>query len=326
MNQILQTNNQNIKKKSNNKYNGNNKPDIQRIIIFSSIAILFFALLIIGAYSYRIYKSNKKEDKTIGKPEITLEQVENQVKIIANADAGINKIIYTWNDDEPTEIEKNGITNLEEALEIPEGQNILKVNIVDQNGEEAKTEQEFYVEEDTEKPKLEIDEKILKEQGKVKITATDENNSIRLITYKWNDEQETTIQATEEGQTVLETTIDTIKRGKNTLKITAVNGINKEKSIEKILIGVNEPKIDVVKEGNKLIMKMTHDMGFEKIVFTINGQEYVYDENYADYNAEKKEVSFTFNLVEGENTVIIHAVSTEKTEKTYRGKCNYSAQ
>ena len=30
--------------------------------------------------------------------------------------------------------------------------------------------------------------------GKVKITATDENNKIKYITYKWNDEDETVIE------------------------------------------------------------------------------------------------------------------------------------
>lgn len=318
MNQILLTNNQNNKKKNSNNYNGNNSGDMKKIIIFFSTAILIFAIAIIGVYAYKISKG--KEEKPIGKPELSLEQTENEVKIIANADAGITKLIYTWNDEEPNEVEMNGRTTHEEALEIPEGQNSLNVKIIDQNGEEIETNQEFYIEEDKEKPNIEIDETI--GNGKVKITATDENNIIKYITYKWNDEEETTIEAESENQAIIETTID-VKRGKNTLTVTAVNGLAKEETIEKIFNGVNNPVIEVTKDEDKLYMKITHDMGFKKITFTVNEQEYIYDENFSGYDSEQKEISYKFDLIQGENTVIIHAISTENTETTYKGKCNH---
>ncbi len=322
MNQILLTNNQNNNKK-NNKYNGNNSKDMKRIIIFFSIAILVFAILIIGVYAYKISKNKNKEEQPIGKPELSLEETENEVKIIAKSEIGINKIIYTWNDDEPKEVEMNGRTDHEESIEVPEGENSLKVKVIDQNGEEIETSKDFYREEDKEKPKIETDETI--GNGKVKITATDENNTLKYITYKWNDEQETTIEAEDESQTLIETTID-VKRGKNTLKITAVNGLAKEATVEKIFNGVNNPVFEVTRDKNKLYMKITHDMGFKKIEFTVNGQEYVYDENFSGYNPEQKEISYKFDLKTGENTVIIHAISTEDTEDTYRGKCNYTAE
>ena len=320
MNQILITNNQNDKKKTN-KYNRNNSGDMNKIIIFFCVAILIFAILIIGVYAYKMSTSNKKNEP--GRPELFLEQTENEVKIIAKAEAGISKIIYTWNDDEPIEEQKNGITSFEEAIEIPEGQNTLKVKVIDQNEQEFETNQEFYIEEDKEKPKIEIDDSL--GNGKIKIIDTDESNTVKYITYKWNNEEEVTVEAEEENQTSIETTID-VKRGKNTLKITAVNGLAKEKVMEKIFNGVNNPLIEVTKAGNKLVMKITHDMGFKKIEFTVNGQEYVYDESFSGYNPEQKEISYKFDLIEGENTVIIHAISTEETEATYKGKCNYTQE
>lgn len=319
MNQILLTNNLNNKK--NNKYSGNNSGDMKRIIMFFSIAILIFAVLIIGVYAYKL--SNKSDEKTIEKPELSLEETENEVKIIAKADAGINKIIYTWNDEEPQEVEMNGRTNHEEALQIPEGESSLKVVIIDQNGDEIETSKEFSREEDKEKPKIEIDETI--GNGKVKITAIDENNKLKHIAYQWNDEEPIMINSEDEEQTIIETTID-VKRGKNTLLVTAVNSLDKEEKIEKIFNGVNKPVIEVTKEENRLYMKMTHDMGFEKIEFTVNGQEYVYDENFSGYDAEKQEISYQFELKNGENIVIIHAISTEGTEEVYRGKCVYTAE
>jgi len=293
---------------------------MKKIIIFFSIAILIFALAIIGVYAYKI--SKKEEEQPIGKPKLSLEQAEDEVKIIAKAEAGISKIIYIWNDEEANEVEMNGRTRHEESLEIPEGQSKLEVKVIDQNGEEIETSKEFYIEE-KEKPTIEIDDSI--GNGKVKITAIDQNNTIKYITYKWNDEEETTIEAEDENQTSLEMTID-VKRGKNTLTVTAVNGLAEAETIEKIFNGVNNPIIEVTKDVDKLYMKITHDMGFKKIVFTVNGQEFVYDETFPSYNIEQKEVAYKFNLVEGENTVIIHAISTEDTEETYKGKCSYTAE
>jgi len=188
--------------------------------------------------------------------------------------------------------------------------------------EEIETEKEFYIEE-TEKPTIELDETI--GNGKVKITAIDENNAIKYITYKWNDEEEITVQVEQENQTVLEAIID-VKRGKNTLTVTAVNGLAKTETIEKIFNGVNNPVIEVTRDGNTLYMKIIHDMGFKKIAFNVNGQDYIYDENFSGYDADTKEIAYKYDLKEGENTVIIHAISTEDTEATYKGKCNYTIE
>ena len=51
---------------------------------------------------------------------------------------------------------------------------------------------------------------------------------------------------------------------------------------------------------------------------------YIYDENYSGYNPNEKELIYKHELIEGENTVIIDAVSTEGTSATYRGKCSYN--
>lgn len=329
MNQILLTNNLNNKKNNNNKYNSNNSGDMKKIIIFFGIAILVFALLIIGVYAYKISKNQNKEKRPIEGPKLSLEEMEGQVKIIAKADAGFSKIIYKWNDEEDKEMPLNGTEkgDYEDTLEIPEGENILKVKVIDQNNEEIETTKEFYKEEDKEKPKLEIDEEVLSKTGKIKIIASDENNGLKYITYQWNDEEETKVNAENENQTMIETTID-VKRGQNTLKIKAVNNLDKENTLERPLKGVNEPKIEVTRDNDagKIYMVITHDMGFKKIEFTVNGQEYVYDENFSGYDSEKKEISYKFDLKEGENTVIIHAVSLEDSEKTYKGKCNYTAE
>ena len=321
MNQILLTDNDNNKKKSNKYRNSNNTNDMRKIIMFFGIVILVFGLAIAGVYGYKAYNKNKGEEKTISKPQLALEETEEEVKIIAKSEIGINKIIYTWNQEEPNEVEMNGRTSHEEKMDIPNGENTLKVKVIDQNGQENETSKNFVREGETEKP---IIETAIVENARLKITATDET-AMKYMTYRWNNEEDVKIDVENEADKVLETTID-VKRGKNTLTITAVDSFDNAETVEKTFNGVNKPIIEVTKNGNKLYMKMSHDMGFEKIEFSVNGKIYTYDENFSGYDATQKEIEYQFDLNEGENTVIIIAISTEGTENIYKGKCNYTAE
>ena len=322
MNQILLTENKNDKKKNSNKYRSNNNSgDMKKIIMFFGIIILVFGITIIGIYSYKTLKNRKEQEVIITKPHLALEETEESVTIIAKSETGIEKIIYTWNEEEPNEVQMNGRTSHEEKMEIPNGENTLKVKVIDQNGQENETSKSFSITRDTEKP---IIETAIVENAKLKITATDET-AMKYITYKWNEEEETRIDVENEEDTVIETEID-VKRGKNTLVITAVDSLDNTEKIDKTFNGVNKPIIEVTKDGSKLFMKMTHDMGFEKIEFSMNGKIYVYDNKFSGYDPTQKEIEYQFDLKEGENTVIIVAVSTEGTDATYKGKCNYTAE
>lgn len=317
MNQILLTNEYKKDKKNDNN-NKNNSKDLKKIILFFSIVIMAFGLAISGVYGYKIYKNNKKETKQpTGEPQLALEEAGNDITIIAKSDVGINKIIYTWNEDEPIEVEMNGRTSHEEKISMLAGENTLKVKVIDLNNQEIETTKEF----NYEKPIIATE---IGEDAKLKITATDERG-IKNIKYKWNDEEFTTVEAETDIDKTIETKIE-VRRGRNTLTVVAVNSDNTEETITEMFNGVNKPVIKVSRRGNELYMKMSHDMGFEKVEFTVNGQTYKYDQNYAGYNANQKELEYKFALKEGENKVIILAVSTEGTEETYKGKCNYTPE
>lgn len=322
MNQILLTNNEsNEKSNKSNKYKNNNAGDMKKIIVFFGIAILIFGLVLMGIYGYKLLNKNNGDEKTISKPELSLEETENEVTIVAKSTIGINKIIYTWNDENSQEVEMNGRTSHEEKINIPDGENTLKVKVIDQNGQEIETTKSFSHVGDGEKP---IIETAIIENAKLKITATDEI-AMQYITYKWNDEADVKVEVENEGNTKIETTID-VKRGKNTLTVTAVNSSDNTETVNKIFNGVNDPIIEVIKNGNRINMKISHDMGFEKIEFILNETTYVYDDNFSGYDSTKEEIEYSFGLKEGENTVIITATSMEGTEATYKGKCNYSAE
>ena len=323
MNQILLTNTIDSKKKNkSNKYKNSNNNDMKKIIIFFGVAILVFGIAIVSVYAYRLYNKNNGKINKNNIPQLVLEEKGEEFTIIVKSEIGINKIIYSWNEEDPEEIEIGGKTSYEEKMDIPEGENTLNVKVIDENGQENQTSKTFSrIKNDEEKPIIETS---IIENAKLKITATDET-AMKYITYKWDDEEEVKIDAENEDDQTIETTID-VKRGQNTLIITAVDSSDNEETIEKIFKGVNDPVIEVTRDGNKIYMKITHDMGFKKIEFSINDQTYNYDETFSGYDATKKEVEFKFDLKEGENTVIIHAVSLEDTEKTYKGKCNYTAE
>lgn len=317
MNQILLTNNYN----NSNKKNKDNSSNIRNIIIFSSVAIIIFALVMIGVYVYKISKNNNKEQE-ITMPELTLEETDSQVTIIAKSSVGISKIIYVWNNEEPVEMNMNGVVDYQEQMDIPEGDSTLNVKVIDLNNQEIESNHSF-TKEITNKPTIET---VIGEDARLKITATaTEGTAMAYLTYKWNDEEETTVNAANETDAVIEATID-VKRGENILTVTAVNTEGKSEKIEKKFNGVNNPIIEVTKSGSKLNMKISHDMGFEKIEFYLNGQIYTYDENYAGYDSTKKELEYILDLQEGENIIIIVATSTEGTQATYQGKCEYTAE
>lgn len=322
MNQILLTDNYN-NKNNNNNYNKNNSNDMKKIIIFFAVAILVLGIAIAGVYGYKIYKNNNGEE-TLGEPELSLESTEEEVTIIAKAEAGISKIIYQWNDEEENVKELNGRTKQEEKIGIPIGDNTLKVKVIDEVGQERETIEKFSREGQNENDKIEINLDVIKEgdeKGKLKISVISEL-PIKYMTYKWNDEEETKIE-TEEGEekTILETNIE-VKRGKNVISVLAEDMEGNANNIEQRFDGRLKPKFDIYREGNKLYMKISHDKGFKKIEFNINGIELSYDETKPDYDSEKQDVEYYFTLQEGENLVTITAYSNEDTSEVYQGKCN----
>lgn len=328
MNQILLTDNYNNNRNNNNKnnnnnYNKNNSKDMKKIIIFFAIAILVLGIAIAGVYGYKIYKNNNSEE-ALGELELSLESTEEDVTIIAKAEAGISKIIYQWNDEEENVKELNGRTKQEEKIGIPIGDNTLKVKVIDEIGQERETTENFSREGQNESDKIQINLDVIKEgdeKGKLKISVISEL-PIKYMTYKWNDEEETKIE-TEEGEekTILETNIE-VKRGKNVISVLVEDMEGNANNIEQRFDGRLKPKFDIYREGNKLYMKISHDKGFEKIEFNINGIELSYDETKPDYDSEKQDVEYYFTLQEGENLVTITAYSNEDTSEVYQGKCN----
>ena len=320
MNQILLTENFNNKNKKQKEIKTNTN-DIKKIILFFAIVIIVFGVSLSGVFGYKLYKNSKGEQINLSKPEVSLEKFENTAEayIIAQSNMGLDKIIYSWNNEEEVIKELYGRKEQEEQIEVPDGDNTLHIKVIDLNGQVTETVEYFSI--DIEKPKIETSVV----NGRLKILATTENTDIKYITYKWNNEEEIKVEADSSSNKKLETIID-IKRGKNEINITAVASNKGKETVNKTFNGVNNPVIEVTKDGSRLYLKISHDLGIKKIEFELNGKQYTYDENVPSYNPDSKDIEYYFNLIEGENTVIIKATSIEETEAVYRGKCNYTAE
>lgn len=325
MNQILLTGNENNKKDNKtNKYKNSNNNDMKKIILFFGIVILIFGISIVGVYSYRTKNNKKEKTVTVQPPQLSLEKTEKEVKVIAKATSGIDKIIYTWNDDDPREVKMNGRTEHEEKFTIPEGRSNLNVKVVDKNGKETEKNEEFLL--DTTNPIIE--ERItVTGDGTLKITATD-NVAMQYMTYKWNDEEEVRIDVENEGETT-QVIVIKAKVGNNTLTITAVDAAgNTEIKYDVPVEAYIPPHIEANESEGKIYIKISHDKGMKKIVFKVNNQEIIYDENYPAYDGTSTELEFKFSLAEGENTLEIEAISNEgeKSRKTFEKTYNYQPQ
>ena len=317
MNQILSTEDPN-KKKTKQKMNS---PEFNKIVKVFAIAIFIFGAALIGVYSYKLI--NKSKINKIAKPEIVLDQVEDEATISAKAEGGIEKITYYWDLNDKTEKSLNGTSEYSESIAIPKGTNTLTVKVIDRNAQEFETSKEYTGTKDTEKPLIDLD----KTDG-TNITVTDETE-LAYATYRWEDEpEENTVKVEaepKEGETVAkEINIKiTAKKGTNTLIITAVDAAGNTEISRKTYVGKIDPEIDVYREGDKLYLKITHELGFKKVEFSVNGQTLAYDQNFSGYDATKKELFYYFNLKEGKNEVAIVATSNEDTQKTYVGQCQY---
>lgn len=330
MNQILSTvNSQNkdkkkVKEKNHNKNNNSNQPDILRkaVIVFS-ILLICFAAVIIGIKLAQFSKEKKDESKigTLNKPEIIIEKIEqDKVYIKVSYDEKIAKFSWWWNDD-ISQIQEKNYNVQSVSIDIPEGAtNILHIKVVGEDG----TTNEL-----TET--LERDLSIIIEWNQIPETDTMEivgkaEKGVEKIVYYWNDESPTTILATERNQKELKTTIQ-LQRGTNTLHtiVTDTEGNVEEK--EQMLQCVKEPVIDVQISLDQMLIvaKVTHDMGFEKIDFTANGQTVTYDKNYSGYDKDRTTLTFKAQLLSGvDNIVFVEAYSNEKLNEDENTHASFS--
>lgn len=274
--------------------------EIKTVLKIFAIACIIFGLILVGQASYAMI--TKKGEESQSEPLINVTQSDDILNISVKHDKLIDKITYSWNNGEDVVLQGKGRKEISEKIIIPSGQNILVLKVTDINGKVASYSEMYELEQgDTIKPEIEL----LVESSKVKIVAKDET-ALSYMSYYWNNEDETKIEAKQESPKQIEDKIDILK-GENTLTIIAVDKSGNETVKEQIFKGVKKPKIELLRDGSELIVNVTDEEGVQKIEYTLNGQFYTTDPENTGASLNMKEVQFRQPLLTGENKLSIKA-------------------
>lgn len=308
MNQILSTNMPN----NNGKKSGHNGPkNIKSIVIFFVAVLIIFAVVLIGMGAYTLLKKGETTTKTAEKPVITLEnKIDTTVLLKVMHNTGtISKVYYNWNDDDETTINGNDGKYVEQEIEIPSGNNTLYIRVVDGNGQEATYEKQY---------ELESNINFEVSGNKIKITY-DGDTTISYMTYRWDDEDEETIQINDK---TINQEIDALK-GLHTLTVIVVDENNKtDKKVQKIN-GVSKPTltIDSNEDNTRFVIHVTDEEELSKIEIVLNDeQEKKYVINLADYHLKEFDYALPIELQDGENIIEVTVYNASDVTTVQKGR------
>ena len=296
MNQILATSKPTEKKKKTKRNGG--PADIKTIVRVFAIVMLVFGVFMIGTGSYAIYRENEASNMEITKPVITetLNEDSTAVALTVTHDKAIDRIEYSWNDDEVQIITGNGRRYIEQEIEIPGGTNTLNVKAIDIQGQEISTQREFTSEE--------IINLTISENNKLKITAESETE-IAYMTYRWDEEEE---QRVDINSITVDQEID-VPMGTHNIMVTLVDVDNETTTKEQTVMGTTKPIIDIGADdaGEYYLITITDETGLERVELNFRGEQ----RTITVENGEK-ELKYKLQLNEGdENRLEITAYNVD---------------
>lgn len=325
MNQILSmdSNNPSFGNNYNNMNNGGNNGGNNGKLsnkttkrIFGIALIIFGLVMFVSGLIGTINYFSTPQEPAINYPLVSTMQTDNILTLNIKNDTVIEYVEYKWNEGRTQEILGSGQTEITRDITVPEGENILYLNIVDVNGEVAEMSKSFVgiKIEDTTPPEINV--VVVSSRLNIKAQSVSETK-LSYLTYKWNNDEEIRIDATGD-QTSIETQIDVLN-GTNTLTIVAVN----EKGISQTQVneykGIKKPVITVIKDetGDYLLVTITHDSGIKSADVKLNERNIVLTPDH--FGADKKQVDFRVKLKEESNNLKITATSMDDSVETFNG-------
>ena len=287
--------------------------DIRKTGLISAVVILLFSIVIIGLGILGLIKNIKNQKAS--EPVVKVMQLDDQVEINITHDKAIDKIIYSWNSEEETVLQGKGRTQITENIDLPVGNNVLQLKIIDIEKKETTFTKTFFVDDvDLKEPEIEL----TKDESKVKIVVRD-NRELAYILYRWNDEDETKIEPRQDSKKQIEEKISVL-RGENTLTVKAVDAAGNEKVQTQVYKGAKKPKIEISQEGTEVVIKALDEEEIQKIELTFNGESFSTDSENTGASLNMREAEIRQSLVQGDNTieVIVYSVNGlyEKVTKT----------
>lgn len=273
--------------------------EVKTIIKIFAFIIIAFGIILIAKGTYGIFKSDNNSSE---QPIVSIEQVDNKLKINIIHNKAINKIIYSWNNEKEVTLQAKGQNQITETIEMPIGTNILNLKIIDNNNKTVNYKKEYTLEDkDTISPQIEF----VVEGSKVKIVVKDETE-LSYIMYHWNDEDNTIIEVREDSKKLIEEKISILK-GENTLTIVAVDATGNEVTKQQVFKGAKKPTVQINQENDELIIQVKDEENIQKIEITLNGAFYSTDPENAGVALNMKEVELRQKLQSGTNTITITA-------------------
>lgn len=305
MNQILSVE----MKKEKGKSHSSGPIEIKKIIIFFCVILLLFGLVIAGKAIYTVVSnggiSTSKNNNT---PNVTTTKQGNMITITITHNIEISKIVYNWNNGENKEIQGNGSNYMEETLELPVGNNVLNIIVIDAKGNQKTFTKEFVA--DPSEPQISLE----LVGTKIKIIAKD-NEKLSLITYRWDEEEEKQIVIPEDSSAQVEEEI-TIPAGQHTLTVVVVNAQNKQITKTQEVKGVVKPKVTIERDTEDptyVILTAIDEISLMKeMKFWVNGKGYKVVETQEDGT----KIQWKFKVEQGENLIKLTGINNDDIEDT----------
>ena len=316
MNQILMT--EAVNKNARNKSKISNSSDITAVVRFFAIIIMVFGLALSGSSAFGKVQ-NIQENKNKSIPVVSAERNGNSVKVIVKNDIGIKTIKYSWNDSTETVVQGRNKNQVETTINIIPGNNKLNMTVIDSNNGTTTYVKNYVQEEkDTTEPVITVQN----EDPRIKITVTDDT-ALDYIIYKYGDNEEVKVEASEDNPTKIEAYIDNVLETQVTLKIEAVDKAQNFATKEQQVKGATKPKIEVVSDPTDqsyLIIRASDNEGLRMVVFYINEDEYKTDPNTS---LNMKNFEYRQKVPKGETTIKVHAYNLSEQVSEFEGIYTY---
>ena len=273
-----------------------NSLEINSVIKIFTITIILLGIVLIAKGTYGVINSSKKENE----PVVSIKEIDGEIEIDIKHNKAIDKIVYSWNDEQENTLQGKGQTNITENIELPIGTNILNLKVIDIDKNKFEYAKQYYKpERDIISPEIEF----VVEGSKVKMVIKDETE-LHYIMYRWNDEDNTIVEPREDSKKRIEEKISILK-GENTLTIIAVDKAGNETEKKQIFKGAKKPTIETVQENDELVIKITDEENVKKIDLKVNGELFSTDPENSGVSIDMKEVELRQKLAIGENTITI---------------------
>ena len=241
-----------------------NKADLRKIIMIFSIVIIIFGIVLVGKSTYALISNKNGMEDVI---EVTADRMGKETKITINSGYPIKEFSYKWNTGELVTLQGDGTVQFETIIQIPNGNNILRMTVKDYYGNEKNFyEQYLYDSSDVTKPTIDISIS----GTKLNIKAADDTE-MSYITYSWGEEEATRIEVDKNNPKEISREID-VPEGQNKLSIIAVDKEGNRETRTENVIGDTKPTFTLSKDGLKIILTASDDQGISKVTMTVDDE------------------------------------------------------